>query len=368
MRDGRQMEKLKIMISGIGNRALPKKPEGSNWLGWLELIRRSEQFDLVAAHDISEDARKRIVERGYLTEAQTYGNLDQMIEAVQCDAIMVSNPAEYHADTIVRAIQKGIHILVEKPFVNDLQEGKRLVEAIEQKGIVAAVVQNWRSKSVGIALRDAIESGVTGSVGHVLFRYIRNRENPHYPPYIFEEPYPLLYAMGIHHLDLFRYLLHEEYESVSGHSFKPPWSLYKSDTGVSLFLKTKSGVPIMYSGSVSSMNSVLPQESLVIEGAEGTLFNESHWMEPPLWFCPKGKKERVLLTKESEDASVAGQYNISDDYILRNFYDAVVFKKQPLCSAKDGLHSIAALEASRIACETGKTVFLNTVAGLFKNA
>ncbi len=352
------MKKLKIMISGIGNRALPKRPEGSNWLGWVELIRRSEQFELVAAHDISEDARKRIVERGYLAETQTYGDLDQMLEEVQCDAILVSNPAEYHADTVAKAVRKGLHILIEKPFVNNLKEGKQLVEAIEQKGIVAAVVQNWRSKSVGLALHDSIQSGLIGRIGHIMFRYVRNRENPNYPPYIFEEPYPLLYAMGIHHLDLFRYILRDEYESVSGHSFKPPWSLYKSDTGVSLFLKTGNGTPVMYSGTVSSMNNALFQESLVIEGEKGTLFNESPWLEPPLWFFPRGSQEKVDLTKGVEDASIAGQYNISDEYILGDFYRAVVSGKKSLCSAEDGLRSIAALEASRRACETGITVFL----------
>lgn len=167
--------------------------------------------------------------------------------------------------------------------------------------------------------------------------------------------------MGIHHLDLFRYMLNDEYISVSGHSFKPPWSLYESDTGLDLFLKTKLGVSIMYSGTISSANSAICQESLVVEGEKGTLLNESQWCEPPLWFCPAGSREKVDLTKDTKDASIAGQYNASDIYILNDFYNSIVNKTKPACPAKDAIESVRALEASRLACETGKTILMEKI-------
>jgi predicted dehydrogenase len=350
-------KRIRIVLSGIGNRALPKNPDNSNWLGWVEQIIRSECFQLVAAHDISEVSLKRIIDGGYLKNSQTYKDLDLMLSEVSCDAILISNPAEYHGITMRKALDHDLDVLVEKPFVTDLAEGKELVELIEKKGKVAAVVQNWRSKGVGRLLRETIQGGMLGEVGHIFFRYIRDRENPNYPPYIFEEKYPLLYAMGIHHLDLFRYILKEEYSSVSGHSFKPPWSLYKSDTGLILFLKTKSGISIMYSGTISSRNKGIPQESLVIEGEKGTLVNESQWLEPPLWFYPRGRKEGINLTKEINEISIAEQYNISDSSILKNFYQAIMHHEEPICTAKDGLQSVAVLEASRLACETGKNIY-----------
>lgn len=352
-------KKLNISISGIGNRALPIKPQSSNWWGWVELINRSEDFQLVAAHDVSRAAIKRILERGYLKSNHTFQDFDLMLKKVACDAVLICNPAEHHAATIIKALDYNLHLLIEKPFVNNLDEGKELIDLIERKGKVAAVIQNWRSKDVGRLIYEAIQNNIIGKIGHIFFRYIRNRENPNYPPYIFEEKYPLLYAMGIHHLDLFRYVLKQEYYSVSGHSFKPHWSMYKSDTGLNLFLKTKSGVSIIYSGTISSRNNIIPQESLVIEGEKGSLLNESQWLEPPLWFYPLGKKEKINLTKKIKKGTVADQYNIADNYILKNFYHVIIDKKEPICSAKDGLQSVAILEASRKACETGKTIFLD---------
>ena len=164
--------------------------------------------------------------------------------------------------------------------------------------------------------------------------------------------------MGIHHLDLFRYILQSEYESVSGHSFKPPWSLYKSDTGLNLFLKMKNDVAVTYTGTISSRNSIIMQESLIVEGEKGTLVNESQWLEPPLWFYPRGAKERINLTEGLAETSVADQYNISDKWILDNFSDGIMRRGKIICDAADALRSIAALEASKTACETGRTVYV----------
>lgn len=180
------MKKLKIALSGIGNRALPKKRESSNWLGWVELIKRSEYFELAAAHDTSEDSIKRIIAGGYLKPEATYRDLDAMLKKVDCDAILIANPAEFHAVTIKKALERNLDILVEKPFVNKLDEGKELVGRIDKSSRIVAVVQNWRYKDAGRIAHDAIRGGIPGKVGYIFFRYVRNRENPSYPAYIFD--------------------------------------------------------------------------------------------------------------------------------------------------------------------------------------
>ncbi len=355
-------KKLNIAVSGIGNRALPKGIQTSNWLGWVELIHRSDEFELVAAHDPSAESIQRMVERGYLKPEQNFTDLTRMLTNVPCDALLVCNPVQYHASTIRQAIDHDLHLLVEKPFTDDLQEGRELVSLIQRKKLTACVVQNWRNKDVGRLMHQHIQDGQLGKIGHIFFRYVRDRENPKLPPYIFQEKFPLLYAMGIHHLDLFRYILNDEIISVQGQSFKPDWSLYESDTGLNLFLKTKRGTSIIYSGTISSPNKVISQESLIVEGEKGTLINESQWSEPPLWYYPKGIVDRIELTKhiKGQDRETTEQYNRSDRNILRNFSQSILGKEEPVCRAEDALKSIEVLEASRRACETGEVVYLDT--------
>lgn len=346
------------MLTGVGNRALPKNLEGGNWLGWVELIKRSPKFELVAVHDPADSSLDRIVERAYLQREQTFQDLDLMLRSVEADGLLIANPAEFHASAIDKAIAHNLHVLVEKPFVTVVEQGRELVAAAARKGLVVAVVQNWRTKDVGQAMYHAVQEGRLGQVGHIFFRYVRDRENPNYPAYIFEEEFPLLYAMGIHHLDIFQYVLKDPIVRVRGNSFKPPWSMYKSDTGLNLYLETKGGVSIVYTGTISARNVSMPQESILIEGEKGALYNESPWLEPPLWFLPREKGDKVDLTENVADSSTPGQYNISDICILNDFHRAVGESDKPICSAAEGLSVVTLLEAAKEACQTGKTISL----------
>jgi predicted dehydrogenase len=357
---------IRIAITGAGNRSLPKRPEGSHWLGWAELIRTSPGFELAGVQDIDPVALARFVERGLVPPERTFADLGAMLDRCPCDALLVTTPGAAHEAAVSLALERGLHVLVEKPLATSLEQGAALARRARERGLVAAVVQNWRSKSVGLALRKAIGGGspsdLLGEVGHILFRYVRNRENPAYPAYIFQEPYPLLYAMGIHHFDLFRFILADmagtgdEPATVEGRNFKPPWSLYDSWTGHSILIRTVGGRTISYTGTISSRNGAIPQESLVVEGERGTLTCDSDWLEPPLLFHPTGQKTPVDLTAEVSARSSREQYDLSDANILANFRDAVRGAAAPLCSAEDGLRSVALVEAARLACETGGIV------------
>lgn len=352
--------KLRILISGVGNRTLPKDRLQSNWAGWVEQIQKSNLFEIVGAHDPAEVSRRRLIENGCLKEDRTYSDIRQMLGEVKADAILISSPAEFHAETIAIALKHNLHMLVEKPFVTNIEEGIVLKNDAATRGRTVAVVQNWRTKSVAQAALIAIHArNLLGHIGQVFFRYVRNRENPHMPGYIYREKYPLIYAMGVHHFDFFRYVLQDEIVSVKGYAFKPSWSLYESKTSVSLVFETRKGVTVVYSGTISSLNRNLKQESLIIEGSEGTLANDSDWSEPPLYFLPKNKSEAIDLTVQDTNRTVRAQYDHADKMILENFHDAVLKRVRPLCSAEDALKTIAVLDASVNSCESGKTEYIS---------
>ena len=350
--------KIKIVITGIGNRSLPNQPESSNWDGWVEQIHKSNHFELVAAHDTSEESLKKIVDRGYLKQENTFKDFSQMLSETDCEAIIISNPAEFHYDTINIVLNKNLHILVEKPLVINYSDGLDLIKKINKDNKKVLVAQNWRTKDVGQLLRNYIIKGKLGKVGQIFFRYIRNRENPNYPEYIFMEEYPLLYAMAIHHIDLFRYILNDEIKSVSAFSFKPPWSLYTSDTGMNLYLRTYSGVIINYVATLSSLNKIIPQESLIVDGDSGTIMNDSDWSEPPLYFIKRGSNQKIELINRNDISEVKIQYDKSDKLLLDNFFEVINNNQLPICDAEDALNSILVLDACRKSFETNQVVTL----------
>ena len=274
---------------------------------------------MAGVQDIAQASLDRIAQSHDLDGIPTFLDFREALEASSPDAVLMAPVAEAHAAAALTAIEAGCHVLIEKPMATALSDAFQVVNAAEKRGVVVGVVQNWRAKSVGLALREAIGSGRIGRVGNVFFRYVRDREQPHLPAYLFDEPYPLLYAMAIHHFDLFRFALGENIVAVEGRPFTPPWSRYKSPPGVQLWMQTESGVPISYVGTFSSTNRHIAQENLIVEGAAGSISNESRWGEPPLLFSGRGDQQPVDLTA-GEPVGVREQYDRADERYLEDFY------------------------------------------------
>ena len=308
----------------------------------------------MAVHDVSNEKLKKILNLKLLKSSQVYTNFDKMLKKEKLDALLVCNPSKYHFSYIKKALDKNLNILVEKPVVNTFEEAKKLLK--HKKNEKISVIQNWRTKDVGRILRKNILKGSIGNVEQIFFRYVRNREKTYYPNYIYKEKFPALYAMGIHHLDLFRYILNDEIVTVNGNFFKPKWSLYSSLTGFNLHLVTKKKTFINYTSTFSSLNSVNNQESIIINGSKGTMINESDWLEPPIFIQKKNNNKKKDLTYNIKNTSIKDQYNISDKIIITNFCNVILKKEKPICSYRDAFKTIKLIEYCKRACLLKKEI------------
>jgi len=62
---------------------------------------------------------------------------DELLDAA--DAVTIAVPTRYHHDLTEQALDAGVHVLVEKPFVKDLAEGVALVEQAAAEDLVLQV-------------------------------------------------------------------------------------------------------------------------------------------------------------------------------------------------------------------------------------
>jgi UDP-N-acetylglucosamine 3-dehydrogenase len=318
---------------------------------WQRHLIEQDGFELVGVQDPSEESLAQAAEG-----VATFADLDAMLEATRPDALLVCPIIAAHVSAAEAGLAAGCHVLVEKPLAVTTADGARLVEQAEAKNLRLGVVQNWRTKSVGQALHEAIKSGAIGEVSHVFFRYLRDRELPHLPDYLFEEEDPILYAMSIHHFDLFRYALGQDFVSVQGHATTPAWSRYKHASVIQLWMEMERGAVVSYTATFSSRNAHLPLESLQIEGEKGTLYNESAYAEPPLLLSRRGDDEPVDLTAEVTARDQQSQYELGDVAILQNFRDAVVNGAPLVADARDNLGTLAVIDAARDCIRSGEAV------------
>jgi predicted dehydrogenase len=346
-------QELRVAICGSGNRSRTV---------WQRHLQVEPGFALAGVQDPDPASLARAFELGLLTQERAFGDLDEMLDSTRPDGLIVCPPHEFHAEAIEAALERGLDVLVEKPFTTDLGDAVRLAELAEANGRTLAVVQNWRVKSVGRALRRAVSGGLVGTVSHIFFRYLRDRELPHLPEYLFDEPDPMLYALTVHHLDLYRYVLGQEFVRVEGRSFRPPWSRYRHPSLVQLWLETDGGVVVSYSGTISSRNGGhFRWENLLVEGELGSLYNDTDTLDPPLLLSRRGDPEPIELTADVTVRDRDGQYDLADLEILRNFRAAVLEGAELISPARENLGTVAAIEAVKRSLRERRSVEVQPV-------
>ena len=68
-----------------------------------------------------------------------YASHGEMLEKEELDAVYVCLPPTLHQDEIIAAIDKGIHVFVEKPVSLDMGQAMEFSQAIEKAGVVSQV-------------------------------------------------------------------------------------------------------------------------------------------------------------------------------------------------------------------------------------
>ncbi|WP_285026255.1 Gfo/Idh/MocA family oxidoreductase [Plantibacter sp. ME-Dv--P-122b] len=98
-------------------------------------------------------------------------DLESMIGERSVDRIIVTTPDHTHADLIVRALDAGTDVVVEKPITIDDAGCRRISEAVDRTGRSVVVTFNYRYSPRNSALKQLIQDGVVGRVTSVDFEW-----------------------------------------------------------------------------------------------------------------------------------------------------------------------------------------------------
>lgn len=104
---------------------------------------------------------------GKYTNVQTFNDFDRMLADVPLDCVFIATPSKLHAQMVRRALDKGLHVFCEKPFVLDADEGQSLVALAAEKQVVNQVGYHFRFVAAFQEARRIVRSGALGTVHHV---------------------------------------------------------------------------------------------------------------------------------------------------------------------------------------------------------
>ncbi|HXD66673.1 MAG TPA: Gfo/Idh/MocA family oxidoreductase [Solirubrobacteraceae bacterium] len=128
---------------GGAPRALRVGLIGAGWISESHLphIEADGDTRLVAVCD-TDLARAEAISRP--RGASAYVGWEEMLDADRLDAVWVCTPPLHHRAPTVAALERGIHVYLEKPIARDLSEGEVIVAAAEAAEAVCVVGYQWR--------------------------------------------------------------------------------------------------------------------------------------------------------------------------------------------------------------------------------
>ncbi len=128
---------------------------------------------------------------------------DEILDAPDIDLVVVAVPNTLHYDLAAKALERGKHVIVEKPFTITAAEADMLAELAAKKGLVLSVYQNRRWDGDFLTLRRIIDGGLLGNLAEFESHFDRFRPVPKSGAWR-EAAAPgtgLLYDLGSHLID-----------------------------------------------------------------------------------------------------------------------------------------------------------------------
>ena len=98
--------------------------------------------------------------------------LEGVITKARADRAIITSPDVTHADLIVRCLDAGVDVVVEKPLTIDPAGTRRIAEAVTRSGRQVVVTHNYRYSPRNSGLKELVKGGSIGTPLSVTFEWV----------------------------------------------------------------------------------------------------------------------------------------------------------------------------------------------------
>lgn len=310
----------------------------------LRAIRAAGGFTVEAVCDIDKQAAQAVARSyGIPRWVQSYRDLLPLV-----DAVAVVTPPASHAEITIEAIDQRLHVFLEKPMALSVAECDRIVEAASRSGRVVLVAHNSRWHPLAARAREIVRSGTLGTVRAIRSVYTHAHPDPgdHWHRRR-ESGGGVLFNDGVHHFDLWRWLL--DVEIVDAKCMTTDSERFEDDTCV-VAARLSNGALATATLSFSTT----PNSELEIFGARGSLLLNLYRFDG-LRLRQSGELPGNLRTRLDDLANLVrflpaglrtalhgGGFDSTYAAMWSHFAQCVRDGTQPLCTAADGRAAVAA--------------------------
>jgi len=312
---------MRVAVIGTGNM-------GRNH---VRVLADTPNVTLVGVADPNQEAALAAAARYGVPAYATHGELFQKARP---EAVVVAVPIAHHHDIVMDSIDRGLHVLVEKPIASTVEEAKRMIDAADRAGVVLAVGHIERFNPAVVELKRRMDAGELGRV----FMLHSRRQSP-VPQRI--QDVGVASDLATHELDMMLYLTGSEVAHLQAEVSRVLKHPTREDIVLAL-LRFENGIL-----GILDVNWVTPTSvrELTITGERGMFV--INYLSQELFFHenPAARtEENVAIWDFSVVAGNMTRFQIPRREPLRSelesFLECAHSGRQPVVSGQDGLRAL----------------------------
>ena len=142
---------------------------GAGWwatANHMPLLQEREDVEFVGVCRLGETELQQVKERfnfSYATE-----DYRDLLKTCDLDAVAVASPHTLHYEHALSALEKGLHVMCEKPFTTQATHARELVRRAAEQGLHLLVPYGWHYKTFLQEAKQWMDDGAVGEIEYVL--------------------------------------------------------------------------------------------------------------------------------------------------------------------------------------------------------
>ena len=331
-------EIVRIGILGCG-------PRGIQMARVVKLV--PECCRLTAMSDPDQNAVEEA--RSAFPDIRLFKSSDELLDSGLVDAVITEIPPSVHTEYVVKALDRGIHVLGEIPIVDSIQEGEYLWEKVNAAKALymCGANPNYRTKTA-LALK-LQKLGLLGRIAYVESEYMHDMR-------AFTDQWRRTYESCrycTHSLGPILKLTGEEFTAVSCMSTYDRIGCGRSHNAMACLLHTKSNIVVRfltafalpYRGPAHTTRILTDKGILELTNEKARLWLEglneissrNDFIEIPLMPDGNARPANMTILDEEIFRAAYGGHNGSDILMIRDFADAILNGKPSPIGIREGL-------------------------------
>lgn len=330
------------------------------------ILNGEPNVQLVALADMDADRRIRVL--GDIKGVRVFNDYQKMFDTCDLDAVCIGLPTWLHAPVSQEAVERGMHVLVEKPPSNNVEELIPVTQLAKDKGLTFMFVRQSRFTAQIMEGRRLVQSGELGDVYYAETRWIRTRwSSARGWRHDKEKGGGVLLDLGIHAIDNVWFMMGcpRPTEVMSGlyctfSDLVPPEQTYSADDAACGFVRFENGCTLHFvvAFSMNTTNRHTPDKESDVVNRE---VQEYH-----LYGTKAGLENGKLLVGTPGGVQVKPMKppaQKADDITLqaREFIRAIRDQDEPLNSGSQAVMLMQMLDAAMKSSETNRAVTIQPI-------